>query len=765
MLKSDVLWPQSRRFKSKTEWEPIGFFSEALCNATRFDLKLGFFSSSAINVLADGFATFLYNGGRMRMIINDILSLDDKSAIVMAHNKDFIIPAFNLNDLQSVKETLSDRGVHFFECLSWLIRNERLEIKIIKPDDGNGISHSKIGVFSDGLNKVAFDGSCNFSRTALIENRESISAFCDWDSVNDALRVSDIEKDFEMTFSEKDETVSYLSPEEVRTRLCDVFENKDIRQLLSDEEKIIDKHSHEQLPINIVNALYRAKSKVRSIIEKINGEVVMDISHRKEEPKFPYGTPRDYQIEAFNRWKSEPNKQKGLFAMATGTGKTLTSLNCLLNIYNKFKFYKAIILVPTITLVDQWEQECRKFNFNNVIKVCSKNKKWANELVNIQNKEEFNHTGIEPSYIIIATYASFARENIFKSLMNFNKKATKQILLIADEAHNMGAGRILDRLEGVKFARRIGLSATPERQFDTKGTRSIMQFFGCDNNEYTYEYSMQEAIDNGYLCRYKYYPHIVRLTSEEMEEYIKVSKQLAKYFIYDEESFPQGDDILMNLLLKRKRIIHKAINKETIFKKILEERYKEKGNLKYTLVYAPEGCRPDDNNADFFDSSEFVPDDSVSEAIIDRYTQIVQDISSTTTVKKFISGITERNSILNDFANGDLEVLTSMKCLDEGVDVPRSELAIFCASTGNPRQFIQRRGRILRLHKDKHMAIIHDLVVVPEVNSTSESFSMERSLLASELRRVRDFAMMSENADYAYTELSEVLSYYDLSLF
>ena len=134
-------------------------------------------------------------------------------------------------------------------------------------------------------------------------------------------------------------------------------------------------------------------------------------------------------------------------------------------------------------------------------------------------------------------------------------------------------------------------------------------------------------------------------------------------------------------------------------------------------------------------------------------------------MKKFISGITERNSILNDFANGDLEVLTSMKCLDEGVDVPRSELAIFCASTGNPRQFIQRRGRILRLHKDKHMAIIHDLVVVPEVNSTSESFSMERSLLASELRRVRDFAMMSENADYAYTELSEVLSYYDLSLF
>lgn len=764
MLKTDIIWPQSRRFKSKTEWEPVGFFSEALCNATQFDLKLGFFSSSAINVLADGFAAFLYNGGRMRMIINDILSTEDKDVILTAQNKNLIIPAFNLNDLASIKNTLSDRDKHFFECLSWLIRNNRLDIKIIKPDEGYGISHSKIGIFYDGLNKVAFDGSCNFSRTALIENRESISAFCDWDSVNDAIRISDIENDFELTFSEKDPTVSYLSPEAIRTDICKHFDNKDIKRLLVDEAEIINNRSQENLPLSIVNALFRAKSKVNAIIDKINANIV-NKSHAEEKPSFPYGIPRDYQIEAFNKWKSEPNKQKGLFAMATGTGKTLTSLNCLLNIYNKFNFYKAIILVPTITLVDQWEKECRKFHFNNIVKVCSKNKDWVNELDDIKNKENFNFSDIEPSYIIIATYASFARDSIFRNLMDFNKKATKQILLIADEAHNMGAGRILDRLEAVKFARRIGLSATPERQFDTKGTKSIMEFFGCANNEYTFEYSMQDAIDNKYLCRYKYYPHIVRLTNEEMLEYIKVSKQLAKYFIYDKESFPKGDDILMNLLLKRKRIIHKAINKEAIFKQILENRYKEKGNLKYTLVYVPEGSKPDDDSADFFDSSEFIPHDSETDLIIDRYTQIVQDVSPTTTVKKFISGIKERNTILDSFAKGELEVLTSMKCLDEGVDVPRSELAIFCASTGNPRQFIQRRGRILRLHKDKHIAEIHDLVVAPEISTASECFTMERSLLASELKRVKDFAEMSENADFAYSELSEILSYYDLSLF
>lgn len=106
-----------------------------------------------------------------------------------------------------------------------------------------------------------------------------------------------------------------------------------------------------------------------------------------------------------------------------------------------------------------------------------------------------------------------------------------------------------------------------------------------------------------------------------------------------------------------------------------------------------------------------------------------------------------------------------MKCLDEGVDVPRSELAIFCASTGNPRQFIQRRGRILRTHKDKEYATIHDLIVIPEVNPESDSYRMEKNLVRTELNRVKNFAMLSRNLDYTIQELDEVLDYYKLSIF
>ena len=759
MLKTNVLWPASRRFKSRTEWEPIGFFSEALCNSTQFDIKLGFFSSSAINILSDGFATFLYNGGRMRMVINDVLSVEDQQAF-MVGEKDVMIPYFDLQNIQEIKRTLSERDKHFFECLSWLVRNERLDIKIVAPKCGDGIAHSKCGVFTDGLNRVAFEGSCNFSRTALIDNLESITAFCDWDGQGDICKIDDIAEDFERTFSGNDDSVLYLKADEVKAGIATNFEQKDLASLLKDEQNLISRRLVDNLPINVQAVLNKAKRKVESIIDRIEIQSVHD--NKTEIPHFPFDEPRAYQKQAYENWKN--NGQKGLFAMATGTGKTLTSLNCLLNIYQKFHFYKALILVPTITLVDQWEEECERFHFRHIIKVSSKNPNWKSEIDAIKLKEDFSISNEEPSFIIIATYASFAREPIFQELVGFSKKTCRQMLLIADEAHNMGSGRILDRLSGVKFLRRIGLSATPERQFDDVGNRAIMDFFGCQNG-YTFEYSMQEAIDNGFLCRYKYYPHLVRLNDSEMNEYLRISLQLAKFYNSDSDSFPMSDDILKRLLLKRKRIVHKAKNKEEIFREIVMNRYSEKGNLKYTLVYVPEGAKPDDNTSDMFDMSETVVNDDYTDSLIDTYTQIVQEVSKTTTVKKFTSDVKGRSEILDKYAKGEIEVLTSMKCLDEGVDVPRSEMAIFCASTGNPRQFIQRRGRILRKHPDKHMAIIHDLVVAPEISRGQENYNMERSLLKGELKRVRDFAVLSENADFAYAELEEILTYYNLPLF
>lgn len=689
------------------------------------------------------------------MVINDILATEDRQAIVVAESGNDV-EFFNLEDLDAMSYTLSNRNRHFFNCMAWLIRNNRIEIKIVAPKGSVGIAHAKCGVFYDGLNRVAFDGSCNFSKTALISNIESITAFCDWDGQGDVYKIQDVVDDFERTFSGADDSVTYLNVEKVRTHIIDKFEDKDIKELLEEEEHLISTRLQEGLPRTVEAYLTRARNKVKGIIEHIRRDNKYDTNAVIPEFPYPQG-PREYQKLAFENWKA--NKQKGLFAMATGTGKTITSLNCLLEIYKRCGYYKAIILVPTITLVSQWEDECKKFKFRNITKVCSKNTKWREEVETITIGEKLQGANNKLSYIIISTYASFIKDKVYKSLTVFPKT---KLLLIADEAHNMGSRRMLNILDGIPYLRRIGLSATPERQFDEEANKSLFHFFGADE-KFTYEYSMKEAIDKGVLCRYYYYPHVVGLTTSEMEEYLKISGQLAKFF--NNNHFEDSNEILTALLLKRKRIIHKATNKLGVFREIMEQRFLERGDLKYTLVYVPEGYKPDTEDADYYDETDIIPDDDYSEHLINEYTKVVSDIDSKITVRKFTSSIKEREDLLESFASGEIQVLTSMKCLDEGVDVPRSELAVFCASTGNPRQFIQRRGRILRKHPNKHMAIIHDLVVVPEVGTADNSYSMERSLIASELRRVRNFALLSENSDDAYNALESIMNYYNLSLF
>ena len=549
--------------------------------------------------------------------------------------------------------------------------------------------------------------------------------------------------EFDTIMNGKKKNVEYLSPENLVSAIMTNYRDKDIEELL------------------YVEAMLRKIKLERAIRERQQGNNVVCEVHDIT-PSFPYPQgPREYQKTAFENWKN--NKQKGLFAMATGTGKTITSLNCLFEIYQRKGYYKAIILVPTITLVNQWEQECRKFHFSNITKVYSKNLTWRDEVERILFNEKYK-TDKEPevSYIIISTYASYAREKVFNVLNGFDKK---RLLLIADECHNMGSGSLAKRLKDIPYLRRIGLSATPERQFDDEGNEKLRKFFGSEE-KYTYEYSMEEAINKGVLCKYMYYPHLVQLTQEEMDAYVELSDRIAKYFNFDKGRFDDIDEKLKMLLLARKRIVHKAERKLDAFRDIIERRYQTKGNLKYTLVYVPEGNMPDYiGNNDDFDRSEDIGDDNDAEHLINQYTQVVTEVDDHVTVRKFVSGQKDREEILSDFADGRLQVLTSMKCLDEGVDVPRSELAIFCSSTGNPRQFIQRRGRVLRTHPDKKMAELHDLVVVPELNPNSNSFRMEQSLLRGELMRVNNFALLSENPSYSEMELRDVMNHYGLNLY
>lgn len=731
MLK-DCDWSIDRDYKTGSENEPLQFYLDGLANSNEFSLLLGYFSSSAINLLSVGFATFISKGGKMRMVINHLLSAKDKEAISRVEDNPNEIKVFDLTDIVSLGRVLDEYDTHFFECLAYLIAEKRIEIKVIKPKNGKGIAHYKSGVFSDGQDYVGYKASCNFTLYGLSENLEELEAFLSWENGRSNKLIKKQLKLIDDYFAEKDEDVEYIPVGNIEVVLKDKFGKKDINELLVQEEQLLRKK--QSLISN---------PKLKKIITKLFSEIELI----RRTPRFPYSEgPREYQIIAYNSWVA--NNYKGIFAMATGTGKTITSLNCLLNEYKKTGIYRAIITVPTTALVEQWKKECAKFNFKNVITVSSK-ENWDTNLAFFNTASKL----IDTSYIVIVTYASLPRPKF----QSYFTQLPKDTILIADETHNLGSQGLLRLLPNIHLEKRIGLSATPHRKFDDAGNQSIQEFFN-DEPPYIVSYSMEEALNIGWLCKYTYYPHIIRLTDQEMERYKELSLQLLRMGMFDNSTgeFKSTPQIEMKLL-ERKRIIHKAANKLEAFKAILRSEFDKRKNLKYTLVYVPEGIESN------FDETDYSVETDDENRLINEYTKAVSQTDDSVMVKQFTANSANREEILKNFEESKIHALTSMKCLDEGVDVPRSELAIFCASTGNPRQFIQRRGRVLRLHKDKIHATIHDLVVVPEVSDES-TFEMEKGLVKKELERVVDFANLAMNKTDTYEILKSILDYYNLNL-
>ncbi|PGH40554.1 MAG: DNA repair helicase [Candidatus Nephrothrix sp. EaCA] len=728
MLK-DCDWSDDRDYKSGTENEPMQFYLEGLANSSEFQLLLGYFSSAAINLLSVGFATFIGKGGRMRMVINHLLSEKDKEAIKKAENIDGRNKVFDLSDVVLLGTILDGYDVHFFECLAYLIAEKRIEIKVIKPKNGKGIAHYKSGVFSDGENYVGYKASCNFTWFGLSENLEELEAFLSWEDGRSNKLIKKQLQVMDKYFAEQDDDVEYLSANEIEVAIRDKFGGKDLNELIVQEEELMKRK------MSLVE-----NRKLKETITKLYHE----IDKIRRVPRFPYKEgPREYQVDAYKSWVG--NGYKGIFAMATGTGKTITALNCLLNEYQSDKTYKAIIVVPTTALLEQWKKECLKFNYGNIITVSSK-EQWNDNLAFFNTATKL----VETSFIVIVTYASLGKPK-FQSHFT---QLPKETLLIADEVHNMGSQGILKLLPKFHLEKRIGLSATPHRKFDEEGNGAIENFFN-DKSPYVVSYSMKQALQVGWLSQYTYHPHVVSLTKTELKKYIKISNQLLMHIDPKTHTYKKSTLVDM-LLLTRKRIIHKAVNKIDAFTKILRSEFRKKGNLKYTLVYVPEGLEPDYNKTDIETEEDI--------SLINEYTMAVSTTDDSLMVKQYAASSINREQILKDYEEGKIHVLTSMKCLDEGVDVPRSELAIFCSSTGNPRQFIQRRGRVLRLHKDKTHAVIHDLVVVPEISIEESNYNMERNLVKKELERVVDFSNLAMNKMDTYESLKGVLDYYNLNL-
>lgn len=709
--------------------EPKDFFTEALIESCNFDLGLGFFSSSGIRSLSYGFALFIANGGKMRVVMNHILSKEDKE--VIENGQKHLIEDFEDNilcDIKKLIETLSKEDEQFFRCLSYLISVDRIKFLATISTKG-GLGHDKYGIFKDEKgNKVAFIGSANFSQSALELNGETITVFT---SPNDDNRIAEYQTLFDQSWENDTPHLIHIPIEHVKTFIREKFPEAPLTNLIEEG-------------INLRESIGMDNDVLPKYYKPISKRILDKIELKEQEPRFPFPEERKIQIDAYNAWIG--NGKKGMFAMATGSGKTVTALNCIRKQYKENGYYKAIIVVPTQALAIQWEHEAKSFNFQNIVSTHS-DKDWKDVLSRYITRSLLDST---KSIILITTYATFNRNDI----QSFLKKVrgAETFIYVADEAHNIGSQNSLKHLpEMINW--RIGLSATPERIYDDLGTEKLYEFFDSKPPKYTYRYTMKQAIEEGILCHYDYYPIFIELTSSEMEEYERISDQLRKYIDADTGKYKPNAE---RLLLKRKRIIHKAENKKIAISDLLEE-LKQKQKLDYTFVFVPEGYEPDYSINDSYN----IDQDDIH--IIDEYAQMFKEHGYS--YHKYISGLDDAPSILQNFADGDIQILLSMKCLDEGVDIPRAEHAIFCSSTGNPRQFVQRRGRVLRKCKGKEKARIWDLIVTPP-NILDESNKIERNLFFNEVKRIVNFAALADNQiDILYGNLLAYCETLKINLF
>lgn len=720
----DIQFPPTYKYSSDSEFIPLEFYEETFPIAQKIDLLLGYFSSNAIRVLSKSFAEFVFNGGKMRIITNHVYSLMDYENLILnpkLSDEDKYIDIFQ--DISEIEKNLGEHGLHFFDCLKYLLKTKKLELLPVKFNEVD-LAHCKTMTLYDGSDYITTDGSINFTLSALLKNSESFQVETPWNGAVSIKRIEDAKTNFDKIFNRKHPAYSYINKEKIEVVINVIGRDKDVKDLLDDSLKLENTDYSE---------------KIRRVLGKKEKRFTAKIELILNTPKFPFPQgPRDYQKEAFKAWVK--NNYSGVFAMATGTGKTITSLNCLLNIYNKEQSYRAIILVPSIALLNQWESEVNSFNFRKILKVGGGNN-WEKDLANYSSNFSW---GLKTDLVIISTYGSF----VLDRFQNLFKKIQEDFLLIADEAHNMGANNIKSKLSGLNVHRKIGLSATPKRIYDPEGTLAIDKFFN-DAPPYTYEFGMEKALDFGFLTGYKYYPKIVELTEDEFEEYTEISKKLLKFFDFKNGVF-KDDPIVEILLLKRKSIIHKATNKLDLFSSIVGDLIKNKKD-KFVFAYIPEGNK--------------LNEDGDSVKILNQYLKRIHKDYPDKKMNSYTSEDQKLDEVLRGFEDGKIEILFAMKMLDEGVDVPRAEVGIFASSTGNPRQFIQRRGRLLRKHKDKAFSTIYDMVVIPKLdNNLGELFNIERNLVENELNRVAYFASLAMNFYDSKETLNQVCQKYDLDL-
>lgn len=679
------------------------FYIPLLGNAVLYQRAVGFFSSSALVMISKGIEGLERNDGKIQIIASPKLSIDDIEEIKKGYEIRHVIEKSLMREL---KETDNPIELERLSYIARLVAEGVLDIKIAFLTTRNEIAmyHEKMGLITDNEgNTVAFSGSMNESENAFKGNYESFDTFCSW--TNDCERVFKKQMAFKAIWEDYEPGVETLD-----------------------------------FPVAVKKKLYEYNAELKERCDsKNNGNIIEIQLESKEKSKIYLPDDfniRKYQYDAIQVWESKGFC--GIYDMATGTGKTLTALASVEYLFRKNNNRLAIVIVcPYQHLVEQWVEDIVRFGIYPIIGYsASSQKNWKKNLE--QAVRSFN-LKVSDTFCFVTTNASFVTKKVQEQVKQLNK----DVLFIVDEAHNMGASNYRRCLpDNIEF--RLALSATIDRHNDDIGTEALTSYFG----DKCIEYSLKDAIENQMLTRYFYYPILTYLDEEELEEYLDLTHQLATGI-----SKKSGNMVLSEyakqLLIKRSRVIAGARNKLSELKKQMETYKKDKHILIYCGATTIKDVDAEDTD---FGTRQI---DLVTNMLGNEMGMRVGRFTSQETAK-------ERLQIRTAFADGDmLQALVAIKCLDEGVNIPSIKTAFILASSTNSKEYIQRRGRVLRKFPGKEYAEIFDFITLPFPVDTlglkkEEIVNSTKGLVKREIIRMLDFAEIAENPSETYDLIYEL---------
>ena len=684
------------------------FYTPVLQEAVLYQRSVGFFSSTALIELTKGIAGIVKNGGKIQFIVSPYLSQEDVNAIQKGYEKKKVIEQALLREFKEPENYFQEERLNL---LAHLIEDGHLEIKVAftPPNRSTGMYHEKVGILTDKFgDKIVFTGSLNETINAFYNNYESIVVFTSWEESK--LYAEEMQADFDSLWNNEDKDL-------------EVIEFPDV---------LIDKIKVNQKP------------KVNYDIDE--EEQIEEEAIKKGIPRIPKGFElREYQKEAIEKWKQRD--YCGIFDMATGTGKTYTGLGAVTKLFEEKKRLAIIIVCPYQHLVEQWVEDIELFNMLPTIGYsASKQKDWKKRLED--DVLDFS-IGVIDCFCFVTTNATYSSKFVIEQMSYLGKDT----LLLIDEAHNFGSPNLRNKLYPT-IEYRLALSATLDRHGDEEGTDCLKHYFG----EKCIEYDLQRAIKEGKLTPYYYYPVVVYLDEEEIERYRDISYKASKECHKDKQGNVKITEKGKMLLLQRARIVAGAKSKLDELRNQMQQ-YKDDTHI---LVY----CGATKVQTFEYDESEY---DEEGERQIVAVSKILgNELGMKVTHFTSNESAEEREIIKNKFAMADpYQAIVAIKCLDEGVNIPSIKTAFILASTTNPKEYIQRRGRVFRFANKKPYAVIYDFVTLvkplDEVNPYSADYNCERALAKRELARIKEFGEISLNSRDSDELINDIECAYELS--